>query len=60
LREKGVVREFDSETAARAFLGMFFSFFNARELHMFKKSKGSDADEIIPEFVSIFARGTLK
>jgi AcrR family transcriptional regulator len=60
LQEKGVVRDFDAETAARAFLGMFFSFFNARELHMFKKNKGSDADEIIPEFVSIFARGTLK
>jgi len=60
LKKKGIVRTFDTETAARAFLGMFFSFFNAREFHMFKKSKGSDADEIIPEFVSIFARGTLK
>jgi len=60
LKKKGIVRTLDAETAARAFLGMFFSFFNAREFHMFKKYKGSDADEIIPEFVSIFARGTLK
>jgi hypothetical protein len=60
LKKKGIVRTLDTEAAARAFLGMFFSFFNAREFQMFKKYKGSDADEIIPEFVSIFARGTLK
>ncbi len=60
LKKKGIVRTLDTEAAARAFLGMFFSFFNAREFHMLKKYKGSYSDEIIPEFVSIFARGTLK
>ncbi len=57
---KGILREFDTESGARAFLGMFFSYFNAREFHMFKKYRDIDTDKTIREFVNIFLRGTLK
>ena len=57
---KGILREFDTESGARAFLGMFFSYFNAREFHMFKKYRDIDTDKTIREFVDIFLRGTLK
>lgn len=58
--QKGILREFDIESGARAFLGMFFSYFNAKEFHMFKKYRNSENDKIIKEFVDIFLRGTLK
>jgi AcrR family transcriptional regulator len=57
---KGILREFDTESGARAFLGMFFSYFNAREFHIFKKYRDIDTDKTIREFVDIFLRGTLK
>jgi len=58
--KKGNLREFDTESGARAFLGMFFSYFNAKEFHMFKKYRDIGTDKIIKEFVGIFLRGTLK
>ena len=60
MQKKGVLRDFDAETAARAFLGMFFSMFNAREFHKFKKYKDMDVRVVVREFVGIFAKGTLK
>jgi AcrR family transcriptional regulator len=60
MHAKGILREFDTESGARAFLGMFFSYFNAREFHMFKKYRDIDTDKTIREFVNIFLRGTLK
>lgn len=60
LQAKGVLREFDAEFGARAFLGMFFSHFNAEEILMRKKYRHIDAGRTIEEFVKIFARGTLK
>lgn len=60
MHKRGILREFDTESGARAFLGMFFSYFNAKEFHMFKKYRIIDTDKIIKEFVGIFLRGTLK
>jgi AcrR family transcriptional regulator len=60
MRKKGIMRKFGTESGARAFLGMFFSYFNAREFHMFKKYRDIDTDKTIREFVDIFLRGTLK
>jgi AcrR family transcriptional regulator len=60
MHTKGILREFDTESGARAFLGMFFSYFNAREFHVFKKYRDIDTDKTIREFVNIFLRGTLK
>jgi|SRR3990170_7846775 len=60
IHKKGILRKFDTESGARAFLGMFFSYFNAKEFHMFKKYRDIDTDKTIGEFVDIFLRGTLK
>jgi AcrR family transcriptional regulator len=60
MHTKGILREFDTESGARAFLGMFFSYFNAREFHVCKKYRDIDTDKTIREFVNIFLRGTLK
>jgi len=60
LAGKGILREFDTEIGARAFLGMFFAYFTAREFHMFRKFKPADTDKIVEEFVGIFTMGTLK
>jgi len=60
LKTKGVLKDFDSELGARAFLGMFFSYFNAQELKMRKKYKGDDTEMTINEYVNIFVNGTLK
>ncbi len=60
MQKKNILRKFDAESGARAFLGMVFSYFNAKEFHMFKKYKDIDTDKIIKEFIDIFLRGTLK
>jgi AcrR family transcriptional regulator len=59
LAGKGILRQFDTEIGARAFLGMFFAYFTAREFHLFRKFKPADTDEIVEEFVRIFTFGTL-
>ena len=60
LQREGILRHFQAETAARAFLGMFFSLFTAQEFHLQKKLKKEDIDNTIADFVEIFVRGTLK
>jgi AcrR family transcriptional regulator len=60
MQKKTVLRGFDAESAARAFLGMFFSYFTAEEFLLHKKYKTGDTDLIIREFVEIFIKGTLK
>ncbi|MGQ3685084.1 MAG: TetR/AcrR family transcriptional regulator [Candidatus Loosdrechtia sp.] len=60
MQEKTALREFDAETAARAFLGMFFSYFTAEEFLLHKKYKTGDTNLIISEFVGIFIQGTLR
>lgn len=60
LQEKKVLREFNPEVGARAFLGMFFSYFNTQELAVPKKYRFADRDGVIAEFVGIFVRGTIQ
>jgi AcrR family transcriptional regulator len=60
MQRRGVVRMFDAELSARAFLGIFFSYFNAENFLMHKKYRRSNRDMIVREFVSLFARGTIK
>ncbi len=60
MQKKGVLREFDTEFAARAFFGMFFSYFNAEEFFMRKKYRTVELDATISAYVDIFARGTWK
>lgn len=60
MQKKEVMREFDVDFAAHAFLGMFFSYFNTEELLMRKRYRTANADLLIKEFVEIFVKGTLK
>ncbi|MCL4491076.1 MAG: TetR/AcrR family transcriptional regulator [Nitrospirae bacterium] len=60
MQKKGVLREFDTELAARSFFGMFFSYFDAEEMMLRKKYRHIDAGKTIREFVDIFTRGTVK
>ncbi len=61
LREKqklGEIRDVDPELAARAFLGMFFSFFVTQEFLLGKKVVQVSDERVIQEFVRIFLDGT--
>ncbi|TLD40789.1 MAG: Transcriptional regulator, TetR family [Candidatus Jettenia ecosi] len=60
MQKKGVLKAFDTELGARAFLGMFFSYFDAENFLMLKKYRRTDTETIIREFVMIFAGGTKK
>jgi AcrR family transcriptional regulator len=59
-QERGELASFDSESGARAFLGMFFSHFNAQEFLLQKRYAKIDDEKTIREFVKIFINGTLK
>jgi len=60
LQKKGVLREVDSVFAARAFFGMFFSYFYAKEIKEYLNLKKEDAEKVIDVYVDIFLRGILK
>ena len=60
LMKKGRLREFDAEVGARAFFGMFLSYFNAEEFLMRKKYRTPDSERVVREFVRIFVQGTLE
>ncbi len=60
MQGEGVLRRFDAESGARAFLGMFFSYFNAQELMMRRRYRFYDTDRTIQQYVAIFVRGTTK
>lgn len=60
LQEKGVLRKFSAEYAARAFLGMFFSYFYARDIKMITKYKEDDTGKVVEAYVDIFINGTLR
>ncbi|MBI5100313.1 MAG: TetR/AcrR family transcriptional regulator [Nitrospirae bacterium] len=59
LIKSGTLRQFDVEFGARAFFGMFFSYFNAQEFLMRNKYRATDPEQAICEFVKIFVHGTL-
>jgi AcrR family transcriptional regulator len=60
LQREGVLRQFDAALGARAFFGMFLSYFNAEEFLMRKKYRSTDVDETIRQYVGIFVKGTMK
>ncbi len=60
LIKTGRLREFDTELGARAFFGMFFSYFTAEEFLMRKKHRSPDSERVVREFVRIFVRGTFE
>jgi AcrR family transcriptional regulator len=60
LQDKGVLRKFSPELGARAFLGMFFSYFNTQELTVSQKYRFVDMQGVVGEFVDIFVKGTIR
>lgn len=58
LQEQGKLRAFNPELAAKAFLGMFFSHFHARELLHTRGQKNREEGIVIREFVELFIEGT--
>ncbi len=59
-KDKGHLRIFSSETAARAFLGMIFSYYHVEEIIKGREVDKIEMKRIIMEFVNIFADGTLR
>ncbi len=60
LQKKGILKDFNTEIVARAFLGMFFSYFYVREIKECVSVQKSNIKEIIEVYVNIFANGTLR
>lgn len=58
LQEKGLLREFDPELGARAFLAMFFQYFTMQEFMAGKKHRFENKVGVIKEYVGIFVSGT--
>jgi len=59
-QKKGLLRKFQSEIAARAFLGMIFSFFHVEEIVKGRDMGKNEMKRTINEFVNIFTDGTLR
>ena len=59
LQKRRMLKEFDPELGARAFLSMFFSYFTSQEFIADKKQRFSDKDAVVGEFVKIFVSGTM-
>lgn len=60
MQKKRTLKKFDAESGARAFLGMFFSYFHVQELMMGKRYRSVDTGRTVKEFVKIFIEGTVK
>ena len=60
LQGSGALRDFDPEYGARAFFGMFFSYFTVQELMFRKDAIPLEKNKVKTEFVDIFIRGTLR
>lgn len=59
MQASGVLREFDPENGARAFLGMFYSYFNTREF-FFRAEGPGESEKLRGQFVDIFMEGTVR
>ena len=59
LQDRKVLRKFNPEIGARAFLGMFFSYFNTEELAVPKKYRFADRENVVRQYVGIFVEGTI-
>lgn len=60
MQEMGILRDFDTRLGGRALLGMVFSYFEVEEFIFQKQSSKEDYERAIKEFITIFAKGTLK
>ncbi|PMP93580.1 MAG: TetR/AcrR family transcriptional regulator [Thermodesulfobacterium geofontis] len=60
LQRRKILREINTVFAARAFLGMFFSYFYGKEIKECLNLKKEDTKEVIDTYVDIFLKGVLK
>lgn len=60
LQKRNILRRFSPEMAARAFLGMVFTYFKAEEIVRRRNIPKKEMEKMIEEFVDIFVHGTLK
>jgi AcrR family transcriptional regulator len=60
LQEQGILRKFNTELAARAFLGMFFSYFYVKELKGSEIFKKEDVNQVVEAFIDLFVNGTIR
>ncbi len=60
LQGRGMLRDFDPEYGARAFLGMFFSYFSVHELMFRKDAMPLEEGKLKTEYVDIFIKGTTR
>jgi AcrR family transcriptional regulator len=60
MQAEGKLRKFDSFLAARAFFGMFFSYYTTANIFMFKKYSPAETEILIKEYVSFFVEGTIR
>ncbi len=59
-QNKGLLRKFQPETVAKAFLGMIFSFFHVEEIIKGRDMGKNEVKRTINECVNIFTEGTLR
>ena len=60
LQKKGIIREFNTELGARAFLGMLFSYFYVKEIKGQKDTSSEEVWNVVKSYVDFFINGTLK
>ncbi len=60
LKNKDIFRNLTPKTAARAYLGMLFSYFQAEEIVGGRNVTGKEMENTVREYVDIFIHGTLK
>lgn len=60
MQKKRILRKFDCFLGARAFFGMFFSYFLQTQMLMFNKCGPDETEQLIKEYVSFFVRGTVR
>jgi AcrR family transcriptional regulator len=60
LQQKGIVRKTAFKTAARAFLGMVFTYFLGEEIIRGRNISRHEMENMIGEFAEVFIHGTLE
>jgi len=60
LQKDGIIRRSSAEIAARAFLGMIFSYFLSEEILLNRPMGNKEIKMVLKEFTDIFIEGTLK
>lgn len=60
LQKKSLIRRFPPDVLARAFLGMFFSYFLSEEIILGRTMEKTEFKKLSEVFICLFIKGTLK